>query len=61
MDPDELESEDFGANLEVEELGLELEPLDLGLLEYGPEDLFFPVFRGYLGPPSPIASVEFLG
>ncbi len=40
MDPEESESEDFGADPEVEELGLELRPLDLGLLEYEPEDLF---------------------
>ena len=40
MDPEELELEDFGADPEVKELGLELEPLDLGLLEYEPEDLF---------------------
>ncbi len=40
MDPEELESEDFGADPEVEELGLELEPLDLELLEYELEDLF---------------------
>ncbi len=39
-DPEELKSEDFGADLEVRELMLELEPLDLGLLEYEPEDLF---------------------
>ncbi len=40
MDPEELESEDFGANLEAKELKLELELLDLGLLEYELEDLF---------------------
>ncbi len=40
MDPEELELEDFRADLEVEELGLELEPLDLVLLEYEPDDLF---------------------
>ncbi len=40
VDPEELESEDFRANPEVEELELELEPLDLGLLEYESEDLF---------------------
>lgn len=34
MDPKELEPEDFGVDLEVEELELKLEPLDLGLLEY---------------------------
>ncbi len=40
MDPEELELKDFGADPEVEELGLGLGPLDLGLLEYEPEDLF---------------------
>ncbi len=40
MDPDELESRDFGVELEVKELVLELEPLDLGLLEYELGDLF---------------------
>ncbi len=40
MDPEELELENFGAGLEVEELELELEPLDLRLLEYELEDLF---------------------
>ncbi len=40
MDPEELESEDFRAELEDEELKLGLEPLALGLLEYELEDLF---------------------
>ncbi len=40
MDLKELKSEDFRANLEVEELGLKLELLGLGLLEYKLEDLF---------------------
>ncbi len=40
MDSEELESEDFRAELEAKELEIELEPLDLGLLEYGLEDLF---------------------
>ncbi len=39
-DPEELELEDFRADLEVEELELELESLDLGLLEYELVDLF---------------------
>ncbi len=39
-DPEELELENFGADPEVEELGLELGPLDLGLFEYEPENLF---------------------
>ncbi len=60
-DPEELESEDFGADPEVEELGLELGPLDLGLLEYEPEDLFSRFSWDISGPLSPIASVKFLG
>ncbi len=39
VDPKELKSEDFGAELKAKELELELKPLDLELLEYGLEDL----------------------
>ncbi len=39
-DPEELELKDLRADPEVEELELKLEPLDLGLLEYEPKDLF---------------------
>ncbi len=48
MDPDDLESEDFGVEPEVEELVVELGPLDLGLLEYELGDLFSRLSRDIL-------------
>ncbi len=40
MDPEGLESDDFGVEPKAKELELELELLDLGLLEYELEDFF---------------------